>query len=142
MRALVFAAIVTAGCAHLGVGAQRPVVSLVGQDVAQVDATGATARLVVRVENPNPMDVDLVMISWRAFLDGKPVAEGGAEQKLHVPNHAGGEMTVPVRVLWKAEQLAGRESVPYQIHLELSFALPGGALSLPVDAQGNFPVPR
>jgi LEA14-like dessication related protein len=143
MFKLVAVALFAAGCASgLGIGTQKPVVTLVGQDVAGVDASGATAKLVVRVENPNPMDVNLVMISWNALLDGKPVAQGGAEQTLKVPNHGGGEMTVPVRVAWKPEMIAGRESVPYQIHLELSFAMPSGVLAFPVDAHGTFPVPR
>ncbi len=143
MRALSRAFLLAAaGCSGMGVGSQKPVVTLVGQDVADVTATGATARLVVRVDNQNPMDVDLVNLSWRASLDGTKVAEGGAEQTLHVPNHGGGEMTVPVHVSWKPEQAAGRSSLPYQIHLELSFALPSGVLAVPIDAHGTFPVAR
>jgi LEA14-like dessication related protein len=142
MRALLLSSLLVAGCAHMGVGAQKPMAKLVGADVGGISADGATARIVVRVDNQNPMDIDLVVINWSATLDGKPVAQGSQEEKQKVPNHGGGEMTIPVQLHWKPEQVAGKDQVPWTVHLEFGFAVTGSVVAVPVDAQGTFPVPH
>lgn len=82
------------GCAILPPGAEPLQVTL--SDVRLVDATllEQTYRLRLRLNNPNPFDVDIVGLQYTLEMNGRDFASGVSNQQLTVPQLGSAQVDV------------------------------------------------
>ena len=133
---LALALVAGAGCYGLDSLFDPPRVTFQRADVRDVSETQLTMALVVTVENPNAIAIDLQQLGYRLSIDGRTVAEGASPASLHVRKRGAGELTVPLTVTFGTHA----PSVRYAAHLDFGFATSAGILTVPVEAQGTLPV--
>jgi LEA14-like dessication related protein len=141
---LVAAAIFTAGCDQLFT---KPTVTVERVDLTAISFSGIGANVVFRVENHNPIGVDLAKLVYQLTVDNHPFVQGAANNPLHVPAQGVGQLTLPVsfKFIELAEALVSifqKKQVPYTIATQLGFGTPLGVLTVPISHAGTMPVPQ
>jgi len=153
-RALALAGL-AAGCAGAPVPAPPPVIVAVDPPLLRiesclpqnVDANGVTIALLGRIDNPNPIDLDLARFRYAVEVEGQRVAAGQVAHHAAIP--AGGSLPVaiPARLPWGnvpgfLTMFLVRESLAVRVAGAADVRVPGGAIELPYAATGSVVLPR
>jgi LEA14-like dessication related protein len=150
--AVAFAAVVVlGGCASLGdlAGAiRRPTIHVVGAEVESLDFEGARLRFDVRIDNPNPVGIELAGYDYELTVDGTSFIEGLTDREVGLA--ANGSSIVPIPVEFEFQELLdvvqglrGRDEAPYRLSVGLSFRVPVlEQVRLTATRDGTFPVVR
>ena len=142
-------AVLVAGCAALEDELARrwPTASVESARVAGLDFEAARLALDVRIDNPNPLAVELDGLDYTLRLDGRRVLSGDRGERLEVPADGSGRVAIPLRIPYREVRavlggLAERDSVRYAVDLGLQVDVPVlGKRRLPLEASGSLPVP-
>jgi LEA14-like dessication related protein len=141
---------VLAGCAALEEELERrkPTAEVTSARLAALGFDAADLVVDVRIDNPNPVGVELAGFDYALELAGERLLSGDRRSRLDIPADGSGTLSVPLNVVFEDAyraigSLAGRDAVDYAVRLGLRVDLPGlGTRTLPVEAQGRFPIPR
>jgi LEA14-like dessication related protein len=141
---LLLAALSTAGCEQLF---QKPRVSVRRVDIIGVSFTGLDAKLVLAVDNPNVLGIDLARLTYNLTVDNHAFVQGAGDHTLHVPAQGSGELQLPISIKFvelgqALASLFTKRQVPFSIATKLGFGTPIGVIDVPLSHSGQFPVPQ
>jgi LEA14-like dessication related protein len=135
-----------AGCAGLGKPLETPRISLANIQMLEASGMESAFLVLLRVQNPNEVDLDIRGVECDVAINDKPFAYGISDTPVRIP--AFGSDTVPVKVYASVMDmvrgllnLPGREVLSYQVKGRVRMS--GGAFlpsSLPFDSQGTISV--
>ncbi|HBG06545.1 MAG TPA: hypothetical protein DDY22_13560 [Geobacter sp.] len=132
------------GCTML---VQEPVVTVKDFNVVSVDGGGAGMELYLSVENTNPFDVSLLGYSYSLKVMALPLAKGGAREEVRFPSGAATDLRIPIRISYgDLVQIMKRQpnpdAIPYQLSAGLDLETPMGQLTVPVNRNGSYAIPK
>jgi len=140
------AVLTLAGCAGIGKPLETPRVSLSNIQVQESKGMETAFLVLLRVANPNDVDLDIKGVDCDLEINGKPFAYGISNAQVKVP--ALGSETVPVTVYSSVLDiirglfgLPQRENLSYQVKGKVRMA--GGGFmpsTLPFDSQGTVSI--
>ncbi len=141
-----------AGCGALRMalnrGAKPPVVSVTGARVEGLSFTGAELMFDVRVENPNPVGLDILGYDYSVDISGHRVATGTSADRRPVDAEDAVAWAVPVSVqfaslLSSVASLATEGETTFSFECAVRLDLPFvGEVSVPVSRIGALPLPK
>jgi LEA14-like dessication related protein len=133
--------VVLTGCAS------RPTAELAGVGLDSLDLTSATLRFDVKVTNPYPVALPLANLDYNLASNAASFLSGQADLQGTVPALGTKTVSLPAKITYR-ELLAALKGVtpgqvvPYKAVMGLSVKSPvGGALRLPLEKEGQLPVP-
>ena len=134
------------GCAGIGKPLETPRVSLSNIQVQESKGMETAFLVLLRVANPNDVDLDIKGVDCDLEINGKPFAYGISNAQVKVP--AFGSETIPVTVYSSVLDiikglfgLPQREDLSYQVKGKVRMA--GGGImpsTLPFDSQGTVSI--
>ncbi len=137
------------GCAGTGLGSnfKQPDLQLEQVLLTGVGLQGGMFDLVVRVENPNPIDLQGVGLKVGFEVEGTKVGDAVLDREFFVPAQGSGTVTVPVRFQWAGLSSAARSalgygSLPYRIVGDAQFQTPAGVANVPFTRSGTVPLAK
>jgi LEA14-like dessication related protein len=124
-----------------------PTLSFKSVDIKDVSLAGLTLDLVYTLDNPNPVGVQLASVDYLLKVEGKQVVAGAPEAGLAIPASGQAEMRFPATVRFQdlagvAETFLTRDFASYEASGNLGVDTPIGIVTLPVQKQGQFEVPK
>lgn len=147
-NALLLSVALLAGCAGGGLSNFRqPDVNLEQVMLRGVGLQGGTFDLVLRVENPNPIDLRGVGLRFGFEIEGRQVGEAILDEEYFVPAEGSGTVTVPLRFTWSGvggavRSALGYGEIPYRIQGEGRFRTPAGSVRVPFTRSGRVPLAK
>ncbi len=127
--------------------ASRPTAELVGLGIDSIDLTSATLKFDVKVTNPYPVALPLTNLDYNLASSAASFLSGQADLQGTVPAMGDKVVSLPAKITY-SELLAALKGVrpgqvvPYKAVVGLSVKSPvGGALRLPIEKEGQLPVP-
>lgn len=139
------AALLLAGCAGVtGIPTAALRVGLADFHVESLGLFEQTLRLVLRIQNPNDIEVDINTLAVELDVNGRSLARGLGNQPLRIKPHADttvevATVTYTANVLVQVRELnlGRRDSIDYRLHGRLNLASGG---SMPFEQLGEIPV--
>jgi LEA14-like dessication related protein len=138
------------GCAALEREAERrkPSASIDSTRVTGFDFDAARLLVDVRVDNPNPVGIEIAGLDYELRLDDERVLTGDSAERSDIPARGSGTVAVPITLDYgdladRVGHLRGRDKVDYAIDLGIMVDVPLlGKRRLPVTASGTVPIPQ
>lgn len=101
----------------------------------------------LRIDNPNPVGLQLDGVRYTLGIEGRTVAEGTTRKKLRLKPSGASATAIAVQVKLvnvanSLVELLSKRSVAYQGKLALGIATPVGEIEVPVAHSGNLPLPQ
>jgi LEA14-like dessication related protein len=145
-----FALLVNAGCAGLGVGdvMRSPDVKIVGAELTNSGLEGADVLFEFEVDNPNGVALVLDGLNYRLRLNDKPLLDGRQDDRTQIAARSESRVDLPVRIRYAdllrvLETLDGDDSPSYEIQADFRFAVPVlGSITVPVTRKGELSLDR
>lgn len=150
-QTLAVLALALAGLSLLGCGVRQlargelepPRVNFKGVIPGMPSQGGLPFTCILSLENPNRQALDLLGYDYELWLEGKSVAQGASDRRVHLPPLGKGEVEFPVvvklpAVLSLAPAALNRQRVNYQIAGGFRLAsVMGGLIRVPFRFQGQ-----
>jgi LEA14-like dessication related protein len=116
-------------------------------DVDSIDFEQADTRFVFRVDNPNPIGIELARFNYTLTMGDIEWVTGEDADGLVIEAASGSEVSLPVQVAWASlydlvQANRGADSLPFTLEGSFGFDSPIGAIDLPYSAGGVFPALR
>jgi LEA14-like dessication related protein len=142
-----------ASCAGLGpmlqgVEIRKPRVALDELEITDLDLQAIGLNLVLAVDNPNPVPVQLNGFDYTVFVEDRQLTAGEQRQGVDIAARGKSSVPVPVQVRFGdlaelARELADATTFAYRVEATARVAVPVlGELSLPAQTSGTLPLPR
>lgn len=139
-----------AGCAALEqeLARRQPTAAVESMRLAGLGFDAAEVVLDVRIDNPNPVAIELDGFDYELRLAGRSLLSGERRRRVTVPADGSGRIEVPLRLVYEevyaaARDLGGRDTVDYAVDLALRVDVPAlGRREIGVTASGRLPLPR
>ncbi|MBN2576912.1 MAG: LEA type 2 family protein [Deltaproteobacteria bacterium] len=125
----------------------KPTASITGVRIADFSLNDLTLVFDMAVNNPYQVDLPLVNVDYSLASQSKPFLQGQAPLQGSIPAGKSKTLSLPAKIVFvdliKALQgVKAGSSVPYKGSLGLSVNAPVlGALRLPLEKEGQLPVP-
>jgi LEA14-like dessication related protein len=132
-----------AGCASVGLGWQKPEISLASVRLQNANLLEPRFLLGLRVRNPNAVPLDLEGLDFEVELNGQPFGTGHSAAPARIPAHGEGVVDVSLstglgRILRQAGQLLqGGGDLSYRLKGQARIAYWG---TTDFDRKGEVPV--
>ncbi len=112
--------------------------------VSEIDFGGLDAKLVLEVDNPYPLGLQLAEKSWTLDLAGQRFLDGTDDEGLDIEPAATSPVRIPVSMKWAdafgvATNAKGKDQLPFALHADLGFTTPIGDVRVPLDHEGELP---
>jgi LEA14-like dessication related protein len=127
---------------------QKPSVEIAGVQLKNIGMQSATLQFNMAVKNPYSVALPVVGLDYNlASQGGQAFLSGKAPQQGSIPARGNKTLALPVElrytdVLKTLQGIRLGSVVPYKAQLGLSVQSPvGGALRLPIQKEGEFPIP-
>lgn len=139
MMSFVVAAVFSTGCSSLEKIVQKPKVEFDHVTLKDSDLNSTTAVFVVKVENPNDIDIKVNDIAYTVFLSGQEFAKANTGKVINVPakGHSMVEIPLPVqysKLVGGLQSLLTNKPVDYRIEGDAKLSL----FSIPFKKEGEF----
>lgn len=127
---------------------QRPQVSVADQRVTGLDFEHVEIAFGIRVDNPNPVGIDLQGLDYDLKLDGRSFLTGKQDKTMQVAASGASRVELPLSLTFKEIKaglsgLKGKDEVPYELTTGLMIKVPLlGSFRYPVVSRGVMPVPQ
>jgi len=133
-----------AGCSALY---SSPKVEMKDLAVVGIDAGGANLDLLLAVSNPNSYPLVLKGCTYNVTVMALPVATGMMREQIEFPGKTATDVHVPVRVGFRElrdvlKRAPDPAKIPYGLVGDLEVETPIGALTVPLNKQGELAVPE
>jgi LEA14-like dessication related protein len=147
---MIAAVALLAGCETLRalLTVQTPDVRVTGVEITALSFDGVEVTAELDVSNPNPIGVTLTGFSYEFFVEGNRFVGGDFAEGIQIDPDASSTLRVPVAIefgelLRTVQSLKDKSEAAYVIAIDPRFELPViGEVSVPVAAEGTFPVVR
>lgn len=142
--ALLLTMVLVTGCTKF---VKKPVVTVKDLNVVSLDAGGAGMELYLGVMNPNSYEVKLLGYSYNLKVMALPLAKGGAREEIKFPSESETDLRIPIRISYGdlleiLKRKPNPDSIPYQLSAGLDLETPLGQLTVPVDRNGTYAIPK
>ncbi|WP_455223394.1 LEA type 2 family protein [Kaarinaea lacus] len=150
---ITFATLLAAGCASVEELAKmaefrEPAVSLADTRLNKLTFESAEFVLVLDVQNPNPLPINLAGFDYALNIDGKTLTQGKQTNSVAIKANDRSQVQFPVAI--KFADLAGltksvrtKDTLPFKIDANIQVNLPVlGMRSIPASYQNQLPVPK
>ncbi|MCO4763201.1 MAG: LEA type 2 family protein [Myxococcales bacterium] len=137
------------GCAllnQLGINldAYRPKVAVEDVQVAGASWDAVDLTFVLRIDNPNPLEVKMAGFSYALSVAEKPTLSGDQSTGVALKANGPSRAQLPLRLQWKqlidlGIAMSRKKSLPYVFTGSLGFQTPIGLLSVPLEKSGTLP---
>jgi LEA14-like dessication related protein len=150
MKLFAVCLLVLPGCAFLSSllgGVKKPTAQLKGVRITNFSLQDLTLVFDLTISNPYEVPLPLVNVDYALASQAKPFLQGQAQLQGSVPARGSHTVSLPAKIvfleLFKALQgVKAGAMVPYHTTLGLSVNAPVvGALRLPIEKEGELPVP-
>lgn len=127
---------------------QRPQVSVADQRITGLDFERVTLAFGIKVDNPNPIGIDLEGLDYDLKLDGRSFLTGKQDKQMQIAASGASRIELPLSMSFKEIQrglsgLKGKDEVAYELTTGLMIKVPLlGTFRYPVVSQGVLPVPQ
>jgi LEA14-like dessication related protein len=137
-------ALLFAGCAAL---VKEPAVAVKDLRLVALDGGAARMELDLSVKNRNPYGVKLLGYSYDLKVMKLPLAKGGAREEVEFPAHTETDLRIPIAIsfgdlLEILKRRPNPDAVPYQLSAGLDLKTPIGELTVPVNRDGSYAIPK
>lgn len=110
---------------------------------AMVDSRGLLAKVLLRVENPNPFPILVERVDWELDVEGRSTAVGQTTDPVRVPPLGHQDVGVDVRAGHRESLGAGAllmmtGRAPYTLRMTLQVGTPLGHMGLPLRQTGEL----
>lgn len=145
------AACALGGCAYLNQLAasafQKPTLTFQSASLGDVSLGSATLNLTYRLENPNPIALNLARVSYALEVEGHQVVAGSPPQGLTIPASGQTEITFPANLRFAdlgqvVETFLTKDTAAYRASGSLGINTPIGIVDVPLAKEGTFEVPK
>lgn len=132
----------TVGCSSvLKKAIQEPKVKVSAFELSDVGIDGATANIVLEIENPNSFAIPIDRVDYKIEMDGKPVAEASLLEPAKLESQKVTSVRVPVpfqfnRVFESLLQVLAKGSAHYRATGFAQISL----LKIPFDHEGEVEI--
>lgn len=138
------------GCAAFDREVERrtPEASVDGARIAGLDFNAAQLLVHVRVDNPNPVRINVAGLDYELRLDGERALAGDSGERAEIPARGSGLLAVPITLAYddlyeRVAGLRGRDAVDYAIDFGVTVDVPLlGERRVPASASGTMPIPQ
>jgi LEA14-like dessication related protein len=132
------------GCSAM---VQKPVVTVKDLNVVSLDPGGAGMELRLNVENKNRFDITMQGYSYNLDIMTLPLAKGGAREEIRFPANAATDLRIPIRISFSdlleiLKQKPDFDKIPYHVTAGLDVDTPVGQLTVPIDREGTYAIPK
>ena len=139
----VTACLALAGCASLQDIVQKPTVEVADVRLANLSLSAATLLVDLKIDNPNPVGVDVRAVDYNLKINNKSFIKGTADQGIQLPGSGSENVELPLQVNYfdlydTALELFTNESVAY----DLSGSVGIGPFTIPFHTAGQLPIPK
>ncbi|MEM6558148.1 MAG: LEA type 2 family protein [Myxococcota bacterium] len=141
-----------ASCAALqGLGREAfksPEISFKDVKLRDVSLAGTTLDFEFELLNPNPVAVTFATLDYQLDIDGSQFVKGESDKGVEMKANGSSTINVPLTVEFKelADSLLAflkaKDSIAYRLQAGFGLKTPLGPLRLPVDVDGDAPVPK
>ncbi|HVE84435.1 MAG TPA: LEA type 2 family protein [Myxococcales bacterium] len=151
LSAALCASLAVSGCAALqqllAASIQTPTLTFTNATLADVSLASATVNLHYRLDNPNPVGLSLASVEYAFFVEGHQVVAGRPPLGLTIPASGSAEVVLPANVRFAdvepvIQTFLTRDVAAYRVKGAIGVETPIGVVSLPVEKEGTFPVPK
>jgi LEA14-like dessication related protein len=151
MAVLGLAVALTSSCAALqqllASSMQTPTLTFKSATLADVSLGSATVNLNYRLDNPNPFGLSLANVEYAFFVEGHQVVAGRPPQGLTIPASGSADVVLPANVRFAdvapvIETFLTKDVASYRARGSIGVETPIGIVTLPVEQEGTFPVPK
>ena len=113
----------------------------------EIDFEGIDATLVFNVDNPNPVALSLASMTYALDIEGISVLSGTKPKGFSLPASDAAKLRVPLSLQFSEiadllSETRGRDELSFGVAGKMGFDTPIGEMSLPYQADGQFPVLR
>lgn len=131
------------GCAAV---VTSPKVRLQQINPTGIDSAGLNIEVNLLVNNPNRFDLTLQNCSYTLQVAGLPFGSGATHQTTTFPGYKETQIKIPVRIrhadlLELLKRQLDLDHTPYHLIAVLQVDTPLGVSSIPLDHQGQLPIP-
>ncbi len=138
------------GCETLRslISVERPEVRVEGAELTALSFDGAEVTVELTIDNPNPIGISMSGFSYELLIEGNRFLDGDISEAIQIDAMDSSSLKVPVAFGFRdlvdtVQSLGDAEEAAYEVNLTLRFDLPVlGPISVPVQADGTFPVVR
>ncbi len=127
---------------------REPDVRFSDVSIQNITFDGVTLLFDFDVTNPNRMDVSADSYSYEFFINGESFITGTQEENLEIGRESTSTVQVPVSLTFanvyeSFRSVLRQDSISYRLATDVTFSLPVmGSRTVPVEADGNLPVPK
>jgi len=127
---------------------QKPKVSVVEQRITGLDFEKVSIAFGIKVDNPNPISIDVQGLDYDLKLDGHSFVSGKQDKQMQIAASGASQVELPLTMTFKEiEQglsgLKGKDQVPYELNTGLLIKVPLlGTVRYDVVSKGMLPVPQ
>lgn len=126
---------------------QKPTVRLKQAQPKDLSLSGMTLDTVWVVDNPNPVGLTLARSDYALFIDDKQVVAGQPPNGISLPAQGRGQLVFPAQVKFAdlvpvVQTFLTKDRATYRVEGTVGINTPLGVLSFPLQAQGDFEVPK
>lgn len=142
---LLLVATACAGCAELQ--AFLPTVTFERLAVRDISFEDVQTDFVFRIDNPNPLEVDLASFGYALELAGVELLEGSNDGGFTLERQGSSELVLPVGIVFAdaletVQATRGLDTVPFRLDGHFGFDTPAGVARVRYDEGGDFPALR
>jgi LEA14-like dessication related protein len=133
--------------ALLQASVQTPTLTFKSATLADVSLGSATVNLNYQLTNPNPLGLSLASVEYAFYVEGHQVVAGRPPQGLTIPASGTAEVVLPANVRFAdvapvLETFLNKDVASYRARGVLGIETPLGIVTLPIEKEGTFPVPK
>lgn len=125
----------------------RPTLSFRDAKLGAVSLDSATIDLTFDLENPNGVGLSLAELDYAFFVEGKQVVAGKPPMGVTIPANGKTQLTFPATVKFAdiapvVTTFLTRDTASYRAQGSVGVKTPIGVVSLPLQHEGSFEVPK
>eukprot|EP00246_Nothoceros_aenigmaticus_P006079 TRINITY_DN18837_c0_g1_i1.p1 TRINITY_DN18837_c0_g1~~TRINITY_DN18837_c0_g1_i1.p1 ORF type:complete len:301 (+),score=64.54 TRINITY_DN18837_c0_g1_i1:312-1214(+) len=130
------------------IGFGKPTVDLVAIHVPKINTKKAELVVELLIKNPNPIPIPLVDVNYEVQSGARSLVAGKIPDAGTIKSHGSQTVKIPVTLVFKDlidtfDEFEPGSVFPYKIKVDLIADVPVfGKLTLPLDADGEFPIPE
>ena len=141
---LLLLVVLLSGCTKF---VSHPEVTVQDLNVVSLDPGGAVMELYLTVKNTNSFEVKLQGYSYDLKIMALPLAKGGAREEIKFPPGVETDVRIPIRITYGdlleiLKRKPDPDKIPYQITAGLDLDTPMGQLTVPVNRNGTYAIPK
>lgn len=142
--------LLTASCASLrdAANVKEPEVTYSDVSIQELSFDGVTLLFDFDVTNPNRVGVSAEGYNYEFFINGTSFLNGQQSEYIEIDGESTARVQVPVSLTYSNvydsfRSVLSNDTISYKIATDVSFRLPVlGTRRVPVEAEGELPVPR